>query len=125
MSILKDLKRYIDEEKITFYFSQKEEITLLINEADKLEKLHAKYSNVNRELEKLNVPSTITKEVSLKLEEAKYRLEHFTIQTGKLKEEIILVEEEIKDAQATFNRELELFTNLVKIAMGKEIEIKH
>ena len=125
LSILKDLKRYIDEEKITFYFSQKEEITLLINEADKLEKLHAKYSSVNRELEKLNVPSTITKEVSLKLEEAKYRLEHFTIQTGKLKEEIILVEEEIKDAQATFNRELELFTNLVKIAMGKEIEIKH
>ncbi len=124
LSLLKNLKFAVEEGKIRLLPQQNEDLLALIEERDKLENLQKKYYRIIKELEKIEIPSSINKDLSFKLEEAKYRLEHFSKQKEKIKGASSDLEEEIKDLQALLKRETELFQNLVKIALDKDIEIK-
>ncbi len=124
LSLLKNLKLAVEESKVRLLPQENEDLLLLIAESSKLENLQKRYFNIIRELEKLNVSPAVNKDLSFKLEEAKYRLEHFSKQEEKIKERAADVEEEIKDLQALLKRETELFSSLVNISLGKEIEIK-
>ena len=59
-----------------------------------------------------------------KLEEAKYRVEHFSKQAEILQREADELKEEIKDMVALQNREIELFRNLVKVTLNEELIVK-
>jgi len=59
-----------------------------------------------------------------KLEEAKYRVEHFSKQAEILQREADELKEEIKDMTALQNREIELFRNLVKVTLNEELIVK-
>lgn len=96
-----------------------------IDRAEKgyLEKLRNKHFEIKEELEHLK-ETALGKDFKLKLEEAKYRVEHFQQQIVKIKEEKEQLEEEINENIALYNRELDLFENLVKISLGKEVKVR-
>lgn len=59
----------------------------------------------------------------LKLEEAQYRLEHFTQQVTQLQQQISEAEEQMKELKEQRSKELDLFLHLIKMGLGKEIEV--
>ena len=124
LSLLRNIKQAIEEGKINLLLQQKEDIVSLIGEKEQLQALQLKYKKITEEIKSLHLAPIITKDISLKMDEAKYRLEHFSKQEEKLKSEILEMEEEVKDSQALLQREIDLFQSLVKIALDKEIEIK-
>jgi hypothetical protein len=124
ISLLKNLKYAVEGGKINLLPQQNEDFFNLVSESDKLENLQKKYFRIIKELEKLNIPANINKDFSFKLEEAKYRVEHFSKQKEKITEAAGDLEEGIKDMKVLLKREIELFQNLVKISLDKEIEIK-
>lgn len=64
------------------------------------------------------------KELLLKLEDIEYRMTHFRTQSQRLQEEITRVQDEMGEVTQLRQRETEFFTNLVKVSLGQEIEIK-
>ncbi|HLC70455.1 MAG TPA: hypothetical protein VJI32_00480 [Candidatus Nanoarchaeia archaeon] len=64
------------------------------------------------------------KELLLKLEDIEYRMTHFRTQSQRLQEEIVRVQEEMNEVSQLRQRETEFFTNLVKVSLGQDIEIK-
>jgi len=124
LSLLRNIKQAIEEGKINLLLQQKDDIVSLIGEKEQLQALQLKYKKITEEIKSLHLAPIITKDISLKMDEAKYRLEHFSKQEEKLKSEILEMEEEVKDSQALLQREIDLFQSLVKIALDKEIEIK-
>jgi len=123
-SLLKNLKQAIEEGKVSLLLQQKDDILALIVEKDQLQSLQLKYKKITEEIKSLHLAPIITKDISLKMDEAKYRLEHFSKQEEKIKTEMLEAEDEMKDLQALMNREIDLFQNLVKLALDKDIEIK-
>ena len=123
-SLLKNLKQAIEEGKVSLLLQQKDDILALIVEKDQLQSLQLKYKKITEEIKSLHLAPIITKDISLKMDEAKYRLEHFSKQEEKIKTEMLEADDEMKDLQALMNREIDLFQNLVKLALDKDIEIK-
>jgi hypothetical protein len=64
------------------------------------------------------------KDFKEKMGEAQYRIEHFSKQVVKQKEEVLSLEEDISLKSTNRSRDIELFQNLVQIAFGKSIEIR-
>lgn len=89
-----------------------------------LEDLQQEYLNLQQELKEVKEQPMTDKDFSLRMEEAKYRLEHFSKQQEDLQREGGNLKEEIDDNIALWNKELELFKNLVLVTLGKEIEVK-
>lgn len=100
----------------------REDRAALLAELESCEDIHQRFELKERidMLEK----TVGDKDFILKLDEALYRQEHYTQQAGKWRKLIEGLEEEIEAKKARKNREMELFTNLVKISLGEEVEVK-
>jgi len=113
-----DGKIELDAETARTTFNYLEKI-----EAGYLQALRNRYFEIVHELEDVK-GTTADKDFAMKLEEAKYRLEHFHNQREKLEQEKITLEEEIKVQINIWDKEADLFKNLIKISLDQEIEIK-
>ena len=60
----------------------------------------------------------------LKIDDVEYRLAHFREQEQRLLADLAFVQEEMNDQVALRNRQIELFANLVKISLGREMNVK-
>lgn len=65
-----------------------------------------------------------SKDFIFKMDEAHYRLEHFAQQVQKAQEEADIIQDNLSAQLARQERETDLFTNLVKLSLGKEIRVK-
>ncbi len=64
------------------------------------------------------------KDFILKIDESQYRLDHFMQQAEKLQQELTQLDDDFREKEFSLERELELFRNLVRLGLLKEIEIK-
>jgi hypothetical protein len=90
---------------------------------ENLENLHKNYLSARKEADVLYM-SKLTDHLLIKMEDAQYRLEHFSQQVNKLKNEVTLVKEKISEHKSTLNQRMIGFQNLVKVTMGKNIKIE-
>ncbi len=63
------------------------------------------------------------KDLITKVEEARYRADHFTQQDEKLQQELFELNDDVQEITVRRVREIELFTNLVKMSLGRKIEV--
>ena len=124
LSLIKSLKQSLDENKILLNAASVESFLSAFHQQEELSKLHREYQRLKTEIKKSEIPPTVTRDLSFKLEEAKYRLDHFSKQFDKMEEEVNSVEEELRKTDVSLKGELDLFQNLVKIALGKEMMVK-
>lgn len=124
LSLVKSLKQSLDENKILLNAASVESFLSAFHQQEELSKLHREYLQLKAEIRKSDIPHTVTRDLSFKLEEAKYRLDHFSNQFDKMEEEVNSVEEELRKTDVALKGELDLFQNLVKIALGKEMTVK-
>ena len=64
------------------------------------------------------------KDFLIKIDEMHYRLDHFRQQAEKLQQELTQLDDDFREKEFSLERELELFRNLVRLGLLKEIEIK-
>jgi hypothetical protein len=126
ISILRNLKNQVIEGKINLMTQQNDTLMEFIGLANsgKLEELREEFEYLDRQLTETEDSNPSDKDFVLRLEEARYRLEHFSNQTEKIREEVEVVDEEINNLLAVRSREMELFKNLVRLAFAKEMDIK-
>jgi chromosome segregation ATPase len=124
ISVLRNLKNQVISGELNLVTQQNDTLMGFVGLANsgKLEELREEYKYLNNQLIEEFTPSD--KDFVLKLEEARYRLEHFSKQVEKIQEEVEVIDEEINNLFAVRSRNVELFKNLVRLAFGKEIEIK-
>lgn len=124
-NLLRDMKEQILKERIKLDQIQKDAILRIIDECvnGKLQLIQEQSLKAKQELEILKEPSFRNKDEQMRIEEAKYRLEHFERQSKKLVDETSDAEDELDDLRAIQKREIELFQNLMMVSFGKEIEI--
>ena len=101
--------------------SSLEKLDLL--DAEKLESLQIKLISLKRELDVLEEPQ-IDEDKKIEIDDTEYRLQHFNEQIEKLEEEIYSLEEKIEVIKEEWDREVQLFQNLVNIGFGISLEIK-
>ncbi len=65
-----------------------------------------------------------SKEINNQIAELNYKVNHFTQQIEKLGQEVAQLREELDKSSALEIKEIELFKNLVKVSLDKEIEIR-
>jgi len=85
-----------------------------------LKPLQRRQKTLLQESSQVQIPSH-NKLIAHKLQEAQYRFDHFAQQAQLGKERLSALDEEIKEAGDQRNREVELFCNMVKVSLGKEI----
>jgi hypothetical protein len=83
---------------------------------------HQNYFNLKRDQRELNL-SIGDHGFLAKVEDARYRLEHFTAKTEFLQEEIYLLEDKINEKKENIFRDKNLIKNLMKIGLGKNVEV--
>ncbi len=83
-------------------------------------------SNLKKEfaLERKNLSPLSRESFLLKIDDVRYRFEHFKKQTSKLEKEIPPLEEEIEYNKLILMREKGLFQGLMRVGFDKKIEIK-
>ena len=125
INVLEELRNALTIGKIEFDLEQKNIIFKLIEKADSgyLKELQNNYFELSKKQEELRLKIE-NKDFSQKVEEIKYRLDHYNELVNKLSEEMKDVEEELNDNNIVKKREIEFFVNLVKVVLNKEIEIK-
>lgn len=65
-----------------------------------------------------------SKDFLLKIDETNYRLDHFSLQCEKTRQELARIEDDLTAQHVKQEREIELVANLVKLSLNKEIKIK-
>ncbi len=106
----------------TAFLKIKEGRAKLLAEIEKAPTMQEKFE-LKQQVDALE-KSTGNRDFIIKLEEAIYRLDHFNQQIDKFRQEVTIIEEEIEELINRRGRELDLFKNLVKISLGKEIEVR-
>ncbi len=96
--------------------------TKLMQDIDKADNASWR-TDLRQQLEALE-RSTGNRGFVLKIDDVEYRLTHFREQEQRLLAELAFVQEETNDHLALRNRQIELFANLVKISLGKEMNVK-
>ena len=126
ISVLRNLKNQVIEGKLNLITQQNDTLMEFISLANsgKLEELREEYKYLNDQLNETENSNPSDKDFILRLEEAKYRLEHFSKQAEKIQEEVEVVDEEINNLLAVRSRNVELFQNLVRLAFAKELELR-
>jgi hypothetical protein len=126
LSLLKTLKEQVIVGKLNLHT---EENNVLMQQVElaisgKLEELQEEYKYLLQQTEE-NVDVQINdKDFMLRLEEAKYRLEHFSKQVVKIKETVGGLEEQLQELLALQSKDLEMFKNLIQLTFNQEIEIR-
>lgn len=125
VKILEELKSALVIGKIEFDPEQKNMIFKLIEKAGSgyLKELQDNHFKLSKEQEELRLKLE-NKDSSQKIEEIKYRLDHYNELVNKLSEEMKDVEEELNDNNIVKKREIDFFINLVKVVLDKDMEIK-
>ena len=124
-SILKQLRDSLLSNLIKLEPEEKNKIMGILEQSDTdyLEKLHKENEQSNQELVLLR-EVVGNKDFLLRVEDAQYRYNHFSKQVDKLRDEVLSLEDEMKSTIFTRDRETEMFKNLVKISLNKEVEIR-
>ena len=124
LDILRELKEDLINEFIKLGPEEKNETMTLIERAQSgyLQQLIKEH---DRLLEEIAMVKNISgnKEFLLKVEDSQYRFSHFSKQVEKLRKEVQFVEEELKSVINLRERELEMFKNLAKVSLNKELQI--
>jgi hypothetical protein len=126
ISVLRNLKNQVIEGKLNLMTQQNDTLMEFISLANsgKLEELREENEYLSNQLNEVGKSTPSEKDFILKLEEARYRLEHFSKQAEKIHEEVEVIDEEINSLLAVRARTVELFKNLIKLAFNREIEIR-
>lgn len=119
--LLKHLKAVLTAGKIEIPLSQLTVLTPLIDQgiSGYLENLRRQRS-VSKE--RLQYP-ILDKDLLLKIEEGEYRLNHFTQQAERLREQVVEMENEIKLEEKRKEQEQVLFQDMVKIGLNKSVKL--
>ena len=64
------------------------------------------------------------RDLLMRWDDLQYRLDHFKQQEERFKEELAILQENVQDSLSAREKHIELFTNLTKIALGKEVGVK-
>ncbi len=125
MHVLDHIHTGILQERFLF---PTEEVNVFLGYGEKihngfLREKHRDLSQVKRELEMLE-SSMRNRYFLFKVQEAHYRVEHFAAQIKKLEEEFAQVEEEMNLAVQRFEREKQLFCELAKVSLGKNVVVR-
>ena len=88
-----------------------------------LEDLHKRHRVLHQELEGPSIPLK-NRDFVMKLEEARYREEHFSKHLDEIEEKRGALEEELENYQERYDREVQLLQDMVKMGLGKEVTIK-
>ncbi len=64
------------------------------------------------------------RDLLMRLDDLQYRLDHFTQQEQRFKEELSILQDNLQDSTAARDKHIELFTNLTKISLGKEVGVR-
>ena len=123
--LMEHVKAVIHEEKM---FIEGEELILVQSTLEKatsqyLGGIQQQCFSLKRQLESGDINSGIDQTYSLKVEDGQYRYTHFRQQSRRLREEIIQLEEEYKERKERIKREQQLFENLVRIGLQREIKV--
>lgn len=98
-----------------------EERNILLDRASSfLPALQQECYRLQQELLQIKLPPGYDDYICLQ-EETKYRLDHFSQQVERLEESKSLLEDNVNDCAARFSREKDLFAQLVRISIKKEI----
>ncbi len=120
---LEHMKAILSSGKFTLSFKDANSILdTLENGEDNLEEIQKKNLKLSKELERFD-ELLQNKNLSLKVEDTNYRLEHFSEQIEKLGETILSLEEKTAELKERRDQEIELFQNLVRIGLGKNISV--
>jgi len=125
LNVFKRIKDMISIERIKLEPKQKETTLDLfkVGCSGLLEKLHKENKYFKDKLEQLN-QVVADKDFLLRIEETQYKLNHFSKQVEKLEQEVNEIKDEVNDHIILRGKEIELFKNLVKVSLGKDIEVR-
>ena len=87
-----------------------------------LEELHHNNMHLHKELEGTAVPLR-NRDFVMKIEEARYRVEHFTKKLNELQDRLFELEEELEQADESISQEQKLFQDMARIGLRKELDI--
>jgi len=123
--LLEHVRAVIQQEKIHL---DEEELQLIQSALDKatssyLGNLQQQCFLLKQQLESFDVNSNVDMTFSLKVQDGQYRFTHFAAQTERLADEIGQLEEELKEKKERIRREQQMFENLVRIGLQREIKI--
>ncbi len=117
-----DLLSLQQNQTYTSFLKIKDERATLIAEIEKAPTMQERFE-LKQKVDVLE-KSIGNRDFILRLEEAIYRLDHFNQQIDKFRQEISVIEEELEELVNRRGREIDMFMNLVKISLGREIEVK-
>src|SRR3989344_1790435 len=128
LHVLEHLKAAVQQGLIVIDPLQANEYFALLDKARKgyLEELYRRQMAAHQELE--GSPSSPimlkNRDFMMKVEEARYRVEHFQKQLREMEQRKIKTQEQIEEITETQQRELDVFIQTAKMAFGKEIQVR-
>ena len=125
LGLLQGLKDSLVAEEIKINPELQNAVMSLIDKANAgyLQQLRKEQAPLKEELSHLRLMFQ-NREFSLKVEDAQYRLQHFSKQVEKLKQEMLEQDEELKETTAAREQEAELFKNLVRVSFNQNMDLK-
>ncbi|MFH1275699.1 MAG: hypothetical protein ABIH82_01160 [Candidatus Woesearchaeota archaeon] len=125
LHILEHLQASLQQNKIVVETEKLNNFLQMLKKARSgfLEDLHNKQLSFHQDLDGPLVPLK-NRDFVMKLEESRYRVEHFSKQLDELEERKAAVEEELEELDNRKNRELTLFQDMVRIGLGKEVTVR-
>src|SRR3989344_3933396 len=128
LHVLEHLKAAVQQGLIVIDPLQANEYFALLDKARKgyLEEMYRRQMAAHQELE--GSPSSPimlkNRDFMMKVEEARYRVQHFEKQLREMEQRKIKTQEQIEEITETQQRELDVFIQTAKMAFGKEIQVR-
>jgi hypothetical protein len=121
--ILGHLKAMLSAERSHLAASER---NLLLREiaditVEKLQQLQKQIINLKKEMENLE-DGDLDYEVTTKVEDIKYRLDHYQKQVIRMQKDIVDIEEWLEQLNANLSKEKDLFQDIIKVGLGKTIK---
>lgn len=117
-----DLQQLQQSMQFTDLHKIREQRTKLLQDMQKAENPQWR-SELRQQLDALERVSG-NRDLLMRYDDLQYRLDHFKQQEQRLQEELSIVQENLQDSTGARDKHIELFTNLSKISLGKEVGVK-
>ncbi|PIZ51918.1 hypothetical protein COY27_01985 [Candidatus Woesearchaeota archaeon CG_4_10_14_0_2_um_filter_33_13] len=126
LSILRNLQEQIIAGKITLLVEQNDLMMQQIKLAQrgKLEEWRDEYHYLLQQEKEVTQIKSTDKDFILRLEDAKYRVDHFTKQALKIQEDFVQSQETLNSGKEKLKQELELFENTFQKIFSQEIKVR-
>jgi len=123
LHILDHLKAMLNAERSNFAANERSQMLGELAEisAEKLQKLQKELVNLNQQIEKLE-EQDLDYMVAAKLDDVKYRLDHYQQQVIKYQQDITDIEQWLEQLANNLRKDKEMFRNIVQVGLGKEIK---